>query len=266
MSDKSHLLINRKTLTTEEADMWTAYLPDASAMECGRLVFFLPEGVSLGAIRVWNYNRSLLDAAKGVREARVVLGGKEVWRGEMIKACGDVMVDYTTTIVTAGRGVDTSGTDVLSLEKLPALPFKPPLQHSVSAEADVSAVRTSAAGMEQDGVTPEEEPRAGGGGSGGGPPWLAGGAGEGRSLGGISPMNSTVTGLLSSGGRVKFKCDLDDPDMLPAGLGRVHVRECVLLVCHWCVPHVCVDASLGAHEWQAKAVARPTSISRCRQY
>jgi len=37
VSDKSHLLINKKTLTTEESDMWSAYLPDASAT-CGQLV------------------------------------------------------------------------------------------------------------------------------------------------------------------------------------------------------------------------------------
>ena len=35
-----------------------------------------------GALRFWNYNKNFLEAAKGVRHARVVYRGVEVWAGD----------------------------------------------------------------------------------------------------------------------------------------------------------------------------------------
>jgi hypothetical protein len=39
-----------------------------------------------GALRFWNYNKNFLEAAKGVRHARVVYRGVEVWAGDVTRA------------------------------------------------------------------------------------------------------------------------------------------------------------------------------------
>ena len=183
-------------------------------------VFFLPDGVTLGAIRIWNYNKSLLEASKGVRAARVLLRGQQVWEGELAKASGDTSTDYTTTIFfpTSEEGGD-EGERALSLDQLPPLPFKSGAMDSGRLSADP-------------GVMGEEPPmlaaqNVGGGqdggaaaaaGASGGPLWLAGGTAESRGGGGLGALGSTLSAPLSLSGRSKMTCDLDDPDMLPPGL------------------------------------------------
>ena len=48
-----------------QADMWSAYMSEEG--EGGQIVFVLPAQVSIGAVRLWNYNKSMLDSDKGVR-------------------------------------------------------------------------------------------------------------------------------------------------------------------------------------------------------
>ncbi|EKX52364.1 hypothetical protein GUITHDRAFT_134046 [Guillardia theta CCMP2712] len=63
-TDRSNRLINGCKLTTNDADMWSAYLSEEG--EGGQIVFVLPAQVCIGAVRLWNYNKSMLDSDKGV--------------------------------------------------------------------------------------------------------------------------------------------------------------------------------------------------------
>ena len=179
-------------------------------------MFFLPEAASLGAIRIWNFNRSLLDSSKGIRKARVLLGAVEVWVGELKKASGDTESDYTTTILT---GVSEAGGEAgaaLTAEQLPPLPFKPrgtdgggeeqALSPNVADPASVLAnTPTDVEGTaREDGGPHGRNPGAA---HGGDPMWLAG---ERRKSAGLG---STLSGRGKT-----MTCDLEDPDMLPAGL------------------------------------------------
>ncbi len=82
--------------------------------------------MTLGAMRIWNYNKNLLESSKGVRYIRVMLRGLQVWEGEIKKASGDTATDYTTTILmppSADGGEEGECASTL-LAKLPPLPFK----------------------------------------------------------------------------------------------------------------------------------------------
>ena len=77
-------------------------------------------------MRIWNYNKNLLESSKGVRYIRVMLRGLQVWEGEVKKASGDTATDYTTTILvspSADGGEEGECASTL-LAKLPPLPFK----------------------------------------------------------------------------------------------------------------------------------------------
>ncbi|KAJ1474470.1 hypothetical protein T484DRAFT_1832206 [Baffinella frigidus] len=111
--DRSARVINGRILTTEESDMFSARLPPpggagritlvllAGVMHrggagqitlvlpagpnrggAGRITLVLPSGVKVGTLRVWNFNKSGLDASRGVRNARVLVGGQVRFTGK----------------------------------------------------------------------------------------------------------------------------------------------------------------------------------------
>lgn len=53
----------------------------------------------IGAIRIWNYNKSLLESNKGVKEAEVEIKGTRVWLGEVRRGAGNEVEDYSTLVV-----------------------------------------------------------------------------------------------------------------------------------------------------------------------
>ena len=198
LTDKTHLLIGKTFLTTDEADMWSAYLPLPGSVGVPSIVFFLEEHVELGAMRIWNYNKSVLDVSKGVRCARVLVRGASIWEGELIMGGGDTHSDYTTTIC-----VNEMGEDVL--EKLPALPFGA----SVKQDTDCKVVEEAVHAGIDNGVQTQADR-----------PWLpTSGA---RVAAVVMPTPASAG---SRGKTVKVGLyDLEDPDMLPAGLAASRQR------------------------------------------
>lgn len=88
-------LFNGKTFTVDESEMWYCALPkDGKPVEievnCKQLI---------GAVRIWNYNKSLLEIDKGVRKAEIEVKGTKVWEGEISKGNGNEIHDYSSLIV-----------------------------------------------------------------------------------------------------------------------------------------------------------------------
>jgi protein JBTS26 len=52
----------------------------------------------MGGLRVWNYNKGLIDSVKGVKECEVLVNGKLIWSGHMKKGNGSETDDYSTKI------------------------------------------------------------------------------------------------------------------------------------------------------------------------
>ena len=199
---------------TSSACRWASYLPDPGNAAPGSIVFFLPEAADLGAIRVWNFNRSVLDASKGVRKARVLLGATEIWVGELSKASGNTESDYTTTIFS---GNHPNAGEKMKLEDLPPLPFRSKdveaaALHGEEAEdvAHDSTKAVPAVGSRAlDGNASE--------GGGAGPMWLAG---ERKNSGG-----GGANSILAARSKMKMTFDLEDPDVLPARLAASRQRR-----------------------------------------
>ncbi|MCJ8729076.1 hypothetical protein PDJAM_G00012230 [Pangasius djambal] len=91
-------LVNGKTKTTKERDMWTCrfhapvqlYFVVRNA-ECS-------SDFSIARIKIWNYNRSLKELGVGARDVRVYVNSTLVFDGQLEKGCGNQVFDYSTTI------------------------------------------------------------------------------------------------------------------------------------------------------------------------
>jgi hypothetical protein len=89
-------LLDSARVTTNSAHMWLAPWQPQRGAAC-TLTVQLPTGAQPGALRVWNYNKSLEDASRGVRWLRVELDGALLSpaRGfELRKAPGHAGFDF----------------------------------------------------------------------------------------------------------------------------------------------------------------------------
>ncbi|XP_053091605.1 katanin-interacting protein isoform X2 [Pangasianodon hypophthalmus] len=91
-------LVNGKTKTTKERDMWTCWFHAPVQLyfvvrnaECS------PD-FSIARIKIWNYNRSLKELGVGARDVRVYVNSTLVFDGQLEKGCGNQVFDYSTTI------------------------------------------------------------------------------------------------------------------------------------------------------------------------
>lgn len=85
-------LINGQFCTTEQENMWLAALPESP--ETLEIQIFFPENCDLAAIFIWNYNKSLIDSGKGVKEIEVFLRNQLVWNGVVRKGIGNELENY----------------------------------------------------------------------------------------------------------------------------------------------------------------------------
>ena len=93
-------LLDSTRVTTNSAHMWLAPWQPQRGAAC-TLTVQLPRATQLGALRVWNYNKSLEDASRGVRWLRVELDGALLSpaRGfELRKAPGLASYDFGQTL------------------------------------------------------------------------------------------------------------------------------------------------------------------------
>ena len=57
--------------------MWLFNMP--MPPKCAEILIKLNTKDGIGAIRIWNYNRSLLESVKGVKELEIIKDGESVW-------------------------------------------------------------------------------------------------------------------------------------------------------------------------------------------
>lgn len=57
-------------MTNNAGNMWLGSLPENSFKI--EIDIYLPENViTVGALKIWNYNKSLIDSGKGVKDMRI---------------------------------------------------------------------------------------------------------------------------------------------------------------------------------------------------
>ncbi|XP_047667249.1 katanin-interacting protein isoform X3 [Tachysurus fulvidraco] len=91
-------LVNGKTQTTKERDMWTCWFHAPVQL------YFVVRNTerspdfSIARIKIWNYNHSLNELAVGACNVRVYVNSTLVFDGQLEKGSGNPVFDYSTTI------------------------------------------------------------------------------------------------------------------------------------------------------------------------
>ena len=115
-SPKAHLirLVNGKKQTTSQSHMYLSSFQDNDEFFSGNsskstitndsipIIEFsigFPHRIYISKILIWNYNRSVAMTSAGIRNAEVLIDGENVWSGEISKAHGNKMFNYSTPIV-----------------------------------------------------------------------------------------------------------------------------------------------------------------------
>jgi hypothetical protein len=57
-------------MTTNAGAMWLGSVPEEGHVE---VEIIIPSDVTLGSIKIWNYNKSLIDSVKGVKDIHITL-------------------------------------------------------------------------------------------------------------------------------------------------------------------------------------------------
>lgn len=76
--------------------MWIGYLPKPP-LKLGILIF-VPIEFELGGLKLWNYNKSVQDFTKGVKDVEILVNDELKWKGKVNGGRGKVDVDYSTSI------------------------------------------------------------------------------------------------------------------------------------------------------------------------
>ena len=79
-------LFNNEFPSFGEKNMWTCNLPNPPLTL--EIVICLPKGKEVGGIIIANYNKSLLESNKGVKDLEIFINGKSSWRGIIKKGSG----------------------------------------------------------------------------------------------------------------------------------------------------------------------------------
>ncbi|KAL4471398.1 hypothetical protein ABPG74_008291 [Tetrahymena malaccensis] len=78
--------------TIDSEHMWLGTMPDPpKCMEIG-IKFKSSKGI--GALRVWNYNKSLIDSVKGIKEIEITRNNNLIWVGQIKKGIGKESENY----------------------------------------------------------------------------------------------------------------------------------------------------------------------------
>lgn len=64
------VLINGKSLTKDAVNMWLGSMPDPPKTIDIEIIY--DDDVIIGGIKVFNYNKSLIDSVKGVKDLEVL--------------------------------------------------------------------------------------------------------------------------------------------------------------------------------------------------
>ena len=82
--------------TTDDKHMWLGCMP--APPKCLELAITFPSGTRIGGIRLWNYNKSLIESVKGVKEVEVFVCDLPKWHGTVNRGNGRETVANATDI------------------------------------------------------------------------------------------------------------------------------------------------------------------------
>ena len=104
MSTKS--LVNGVKFTNEHRNMWIGSLPAPQTPPVFlEIIIFFALNVDLSAVKIWNYNKSMRDATKGVREIEVLLNNELKFEGTVCMGKGSTKDDYSQLITIGPQAV-----------------------------------------------------------------------------------------------------------------------------------------------------------------
>ena len=76
--------------------MWFCQFP--TYPKCAWIFIGFSSKYDVGALRIWNYNKSSIDATKGVKELEIFLNEQPKWYGPVKCGVGNEESEYCTTI------------------------------------------------------------------------------------------------------------------------------------------------------------------------
>lgn len=89
-------IVNGEYQTVEDENMWISQLP--ALPECLEICILFDKNIEIGGICLWNYNRSLIDSVKGVKDIEILLNNELLWNGKVRKGVGNEFEDYREII------------------------------------------------------------------------------------------------------------------------------------------------------------------------
>lgn len=76
--------------------MWLGYLPPPGKKL--EILIHLNKDIQVGALRFWNYNKSVNDYTKGIKEVEILLNDELKWKGNLNGGKGKISDEYVTSI------------------------------------------------------------------------------------------------------------------------------------------------------------------------
>ena len=90
-------LINGSKLTKDDKQMWLGYLPPPPKNL--EIQIYYSKETKIGGVKIWNYNKGILDCTKGVYQLQVLCNGQVKWTGQLQPGKGQTNVDYAKAII-----------------------------------------------------------------------------------------------------------------------------------------------------------------------
>lgn len=92
-------LVNGEKFTCDHRNMWVGHLPPPQTPPVYlEIIIHFQSGTELSALKVWNYNKSVRDSTKGVREVEVFLNNEIKYEGTVRMGRGQTDVDFSQLI------------------------------------------------------------------------------------------------------------------------------------------------------------------------
>ena len=89
-------MINGVYKTIDEENMWFAYMPEPPS--CLEICILIKNDITIGGLLIWNYNKSLIESIKGIKEIEILLNNELKWAGVIKRGVGNETDDYQEAI------------------------------------------------------------------------------------------------------------------------------------------------------------------------
>lgn len=156
-------MINDQYLTNNAQNMWLSSLPPSPL----KIEIDIQFETAVGALKIYNYNKSLIDSGKGVKEIQVKVNFADFtneFTCEIKKSSGNDMTDYGTLIkirndfemVTPRSVIQTHSMVSEERDKLLSRKSRGPMVYNIFGEDD-SLVRVPTAKTNKSKLVEEEQ-------------------------------------------------------------------------------------------------------------